>query len=176
MEKENSNKEWKFDLTKAAPKSTEVSLKEPLGYTNNTNNVVVKVSTNSKAGNYTFVEALEAKAWALAKSPMGSIPQTLFMFWMYGGSISIFTIVYTMHFITAPIRAIGSISQTFKQFEHKDVNLLLPKLAFFAMQLVLLGIALYKFSAMGIIPVNPADWSGIITKRASMETFYAPEL
>ena len=68
MEKENSNKEWKFDLTKAAPKSTEVSLKEPLGYTNNTNNVVVKVSTNSKAGNYTFVEALEAKAWALAKS------------------------------------------------------------------------------------------------------------
>ena len=124
MEKEN-NKEWKFDLTKAAPKSTEVSLKEPLGYTNNTNNVVVKVSTNSKAGNYTFVEALEAKAWALAKSGLSSIPQTFIMFYMYGGSISIFTIVYTMHFITAPIRAMGSISQTFKQFEHKDVNLML---------------------------------------------------
>ena len=41
------------------------------------------------------VELLENKAWALAKSPAGSIAQTMFMFWMYCNYVSIFTIVIT---------------------------------------------------------------------------------
>ncbi len=50
-------------------------------------------------------------------------------------------------------------------FEHKDINLLLPKLTYIAINFVLLGIALYKFSVMGVIPVSPNDWSGIISTR-----------
>ena len=84
---------------------------------------------------------------------------------MYGSGVSIFTIMFTMHFITGPIKAISGINTAFSQFEHKDVNLLLPKLCYFGIQLALLGLALYKFSIMGVIPVTPADWAGVISKR-----------
>ena len=67
-------------------------------------------SNTTKSSNMTYVESLEAKAWAFAKSPLGQLPQTLFMFWMYGSGVSIFTIMFTMHFITAPIKAISGIN------------------------------------------------------------------
>ena len=50
------------------------------------------------------------------------------------------------------------------------MNLLLPKLLYCGIQLVLLCLALYKFSVMGVIPVTPNDWAGIISKRVPIET------
>jgi hypothetical protein len=35
--------------------------------------------------------------------------------------------------------------------------------------LVILGAALYKFSVMGIIPVAPYDWVGLISSRVPIE-------
>ena len=89
----------------------------------------------------------------------------MFMFYMSGSAVSIFTIMITMQFIMNPIKAIGSVNQTFTPYEHKDINLLLPKLAYIAVNLVLFAMAIYKFSVLGVIPVTPADWSGIISTR-----------
>ena len=75
----------------------------------------------------------------------------------------------TMQMIMSPIKQISGINQQFAQFEHPEVNLMLPKLAYFAINLFLLGISLYKFSVMGVIPVTPVDWSGIITPRVSLQ-------
>ena len=61
--------------------------------------------------------------------------------------------------------AISSVNESFKPFENKDVNLILPKLAFVGMNLVLFGVAVYKFSVMGVIPVTPYDWIGILSTR-----------
>ncbi len=44
----------------------------------------------------TFVEVLEAKAWAFAKSPSGGIFQQVLMFYFSGSGVSIFTIMITM--------------------------------------------------------------------------------
>ena len=117
----------------------------------------------------TYVEVLEAKAWALAKSPAGSLMQTMFMFWISGSSVSIFTIMITMQFMTSPIFAISGVNQQFAQFEHKDINLMLPKLAFIGLNLVLFGMAVYKFTVIGVIPVKPFDWSGIVSPRVPWE-------
>ena len=35
------------------------------------------------------------------------------------------------------------------------------KLTYAACNFVTIGLALYKFSNMGIIPVQPADWAGL---------------
>ena len=91
------------------------------------------------------------------------------MFWLYGSGVSIFTIMFSIHFITAPIKAIGSIREIFQPYEHKEVSLLLPKLAFFAIQIGLLGVALYRFAMMGVIPTTPVDWSGIVARRVPIE-------
>ena len=92
------------------------------------------------------------------------------MFWMSGSSVSIFTIMITVQFLTSPLIAISSVNQSFAQFEHKDINLMLPKLAFIGLNLVLFGIAVYKFSVMGVIPVTPYDWIGIIDPSVPRES------
>ena len=61
---------WQFNLDKANQKTSEVALKDPIGFKCSTNDVVVR-SNSSKSSNMTYVEVLEAKAWAFAKSPSG---------------------------------------------------------------------------------------------------------
>jgi hypothetical protein len=77
----------------------------------------------------------------------------LFIFWMTGSSLSIYTIMFTVSLSTAPFTALVSVNQTFEQFEHKNLNLLMPKLVFVACNCATICLALYKFSNMGIIPV-----------------------
>ena len=77
----------------------------------------------------------------------------------------------------------------FVPFEHKQLNLLLPKLTFVFFNAVMLAAALYKFSSeyiliriihqfnlifndnivMGIIPVAPIDWNGLISSKVPIE-------
>ena len=77
----------------------------------------------------------------------------IFIFWMTGTSLSIYTIMFTVSLSTAPFSALLSVNQTFEQFEHKNLNLLMPKLVYIALNCVTIFLALYKFSNMGIIPV-----------------------
>ena len=65
--------------------------------------------------------------------------------------------------------AISAVNQAFAPYEHKDINLMLPKLAYIALNLVLFGVAVYKFSVMGVIPVTPYDWIGILSTRVPFE-------
>ena len=59
--------------------------------------------------------------------------------------------------------------EMFKPYEHKNVSLLIPKLIFFAIQIGMLGVALYRFAMMGVIPVTPADWAGLLAPRVPIE-------
>lgn len=91
------------------------------------------------------------------------------MFWMTGTSMSIWTIMITIAFVMSPVKAIFGVNQAFIPFEHKGVNLLLPKLIYLLLNFVILGAALYKFSIMGIIPVAPYDWVGLISSKVPIE-------
>ena len=95
--------------------------------------------------------------------------QGLFMFYMSGSNVSMFTIMIVIQFLMNPIKAISGINDAFKPYEHKDVNLLLPKLAFIGINLGLFGMAIWKLQALGVIPVTPADWSGIISTRVPIQ-------
>ena len=87
-------------------------LKDPLGFKCQTMDVIVK-SASSKNSNMTYVEILEAKAWAFAKSPAGSIMQTMLMFWFSGSQVSIFTLMITINFLTNPLLQISQINTSF---------------------------------------------------------------
>mmetsp|Transcript_1325 Transcript_1325/g.892 ORF Transcript_1325/g.892 Transcript_1325/m.892 type:complete len:106 (+) Transcript_1325:208-525(+) len=93
----------------------------------------------------------------------------LFIFWMTGSSLSIYTIMFTMQLATAPFKALSNVNQAFMPFEQKGVALMMPKLVFIACQLILACIALYKFSMMGIIPVRPIDWNGLFSASHPIE-------
>ena len=95
MAEEDNKLMWKFNLDKAQQKSTEIVLKDPLGYKSKTDDVIVKTSSTTNS-NMTYTEVLEAKAWALAKSPSGQIVQAVMMMYMSGSTVSIFSIMMTM--------------------------------------------------------------------------------
>ena len=88
---------------------------------------------------------------------------------MTGNAMSIWTIMITVAFVFNPIKSIFAVNQAFTQFEHKNLNLLLPKLTYMFFNCVILGAALYKFSVMGIIPVAPYDWVGLINSKTPIE-------
>mmetsp|Transcript_46925 Transcript_46925/g.34356 ORF Transcript_46925/g.34356 Transcript_46925/m.34356 type:complete len:103 (+) Transcript_46925:197-505(+) len=94
---------------------------------------------------------------------------TLFMFWMTGNSMSIWTIMITVAFVMNPIKSIFTVNSAFVQFENKNINLFLPKIVFILLNSVTLGAAIYKFSVMGIIPVLPIDWVGIFNPKTPFE-------
>src|SRR6056300_131851 len=100
---------------------------------------------------------------------MGQLPMFLFIFWMTGSGLSIYTIMFTMQLATTPFKALFNVNQAFEQFEQKGLNLTMPKLLYCACNMVTLGLAFYKFSNMGIIPVLPADWAGLFSPRNPIE-------
>ena len=89
------------------------------------------------------------------------------MFWFSGSGVSIFTLMITIQFLTSPLKAISNINEMFKAYEHKDVNLILPKLMYAGFNIGLFGFAVYKFASMGCLPVTPHDWIGVISSRVS---------
>jgi hypothetical protein len=45
----------------------------------------------------------------------------------------------------------------------------MPKLTFIFFNALILAAAIYKFSVMGIIPVAPFDWVGLINSKVPLE-------
>jgi len=49
------------------------------------------------------------------------------------------------------------------------VDLLLPKLTYIAINLVGVGIIMYKFQSMGLLPITSADWVSLLPERHPAE-------
>lgn len=93
----------------------------------------------------------------------------LFIFWMTGSSLSIYTIMFTVQMVSSPFSAVFNVNKVFEPFEFKGLNLMMPKLIYLGCNCVSIGLALYKFSNMGIIPVQPADWAGLFHDKVTVE-------
>ena len=108
------------------------------------------------------------------------------MFWMTGSSMSIWTIMICVAFLLNPLKSIFTVNQgmctfsafppvltpinvAFTPFENKSINLLMPKLTYIFCNAIILAAAIYKFSVMGIIPVAPYDWVGLIESKVPRE-------
>lgn len=93
--------------------------------------------------------------------PVTSLPMTLFMLWMVGNDLSIFSIMFVGMSIMNPISSLMNTPKTFQIFDgeadvKKDVAM--AKLIYAACCLVALGVGLMKVSWMGLLPVNAIDW------------------
>eukprot|EP00742_Colponemidia_sp_Colp-10_P024906 GILJ01030030.1.p1 GENE.GILJ01030030.1~~GILJ01030030.1.p1 ORF type:complete len:147 (-),score=20.83 GILJ01030030.1:34-426(-) len=98
---------------------------------------------------------------SLQFQPVTSLPMTLFMLWMVGNDLSIFSIMFVGMSIMTPITSLMNTPKTFQMFEgeadvRKDVAL--AKLIYGVCCLAALGVGLMKVSWMGLLPVNAIDW------------------
>jgi len=101
-------------------------------------------------------------AWDTAIAPGKGIPMQMFMLWMSGNSVQIFSIMITGMLIWNGIKGIMGTNATFERFSIKKKlpqdPLLLPKLTFIAMQFGLVLLGLWKMGEMGLLPNSQSDW------------------
>lgn len=112
------------------------------------------------------------KAFAIAMKPGSQVAMNAFMMYMSGSNLNIFSINTTSTAILTPITSIFSIEQTFGSLD--DVDTQMAKAIYIAINLVWLGVGLYKMSAMRLLPTTSADFADSIVWKDMMETSSIP--
>ncbi|KAI1818346.1 hypothetical protein GGS20DRAFT_581457 [Poronia punctata] len=111
------------------------------------------------------------KAWEVALAPVKSLPMTFIMMYMSGNSLQIFSIMMVFMAFKNPIMGLLGTNQAFERFE-SDTNkakMLPVKLAYIAMQLVALGVGIWKVNGMGLLPTTRSDWLAWEAQRDPLE-------
>ncbi|KAJ9635882.1 hypothetical protein H2201_000124 [Coniosporium apollinis] len=100
------------------------------------------------------------KAWELAIAPAKSLPMSAIGMYMTGNTLQIFSIFMVFTLFKGPITAILNMGNTFSRFETEGTRskMLGVKLTFIAMNLLALGLGIYKVDAMGLLPTTRSDW------------------
>ncbi|CAA0838324.1 Unknown protein [Striga hermonthica] len=81
-----------------------------------------------------------------------------FMMWMAGSTVHLFSIGITFSALLQPINALRGVGKVFEPYKDNKVDLLAPKLVFIALNLVGLGLGIWKLNALGLLPTHVSDW------------------
>ncbi|GAO16023.1 hypothetical protein UVI_02056020 [Ustilaginoidea virens] len=94
------------------------------------------------------------KAWEVALAPVKALPMTAIMMYMSGNSLQIFSIMMVFMAFKNPIAGLMATNQAFERFqsEKNAAQIMQTKLVYIAMQLVALGVGVWKVNSMGLLP------------------------
>ena len=158
--------EFKEKGGKEKGKKGESEIKDPPGYTKKVSPKSGASGTVQQATSTIRSELKEKKAWDLAKEPFSKIFLTSFMMWMSGNQVNIFSMIITILALWNPLQAIFSINSVFAPLMSSKgetpISLTLPKLCYLFLNIILVGIALYKCQSLGLLP-TPADWASSLS-------------
>jgi hypothetical protein len=73
----------------------------------------------------------------------------LFMAYMTGSGVQIFSIMFTGYMLYGPMTTLLATNKTFEPYEHPGESLLMAKLVYIALNLAILGIGVWKAYGMG---------------------------
>ena len=98
------------------------------------------------------------------------------MLWMSGKNLNIFSISITTTAIMSPLKSIMNVSKAFRSCEDPEgkVDLTSSKALFILLNLLWLGVGLYKCSKMKLLPLTSADWESYVVWKNVMETSSIP--
>lgn len=94
------------------------------------------------------------KSWELALAPAKALPMNAIMMYMSGNSLQIFSIMMVFMLFKNPIQGLLQTNSVFTKFETEGTKktLWLVKAAYVAMNLVALGLGIWKVNGMGLFP------------------------
>lgn len=94
------------------------------------------------------------KAWEVALAPVKGLPMTAIMMYMSGNTLQIFSIMMVWMAFKNPVMGVLSTNQAFARFESEtNRSQMVPiKLLYVAMQLLALGVGIWKVNSMGLLP------------------------
>lgn len=120
-----------------------------------------------------LVARRKQKAMAIAMKPGSQVAMNAFMMYMSGSNLNIFSINTVSSAILTPITSLFSMERTFANL---DVDAQMAKAIYVAINLVWLGVGLYKMSAMRLLPTTSADFADSIVWKDMMETSSIPPI
>jgi ER membrane protein complex subunit 4 len=110
-------------------------------------------------------QRIQRRLTAMQFDPVRSLPMTLFMLWMVGNDISLFSIMFVGMAVTNPVTSLFGTPKVFEQFDEairEDPSLrstvLQAKLIYAACCIAAFVVGLVKISWMGLMPVSVSDW------------------
>ncbi|EFJ38529.1 hypothetical protein SELMODRAFT_402529 [Selaginella moellendorffii] len=154
MERGSKARKWAIDFGDGTS-SREVA--DPPGYSRGASS---EIEDASAARQKEKVEASwkQQKAWEIAQAPFRNLFMMGFMMWMAGNTVHLFSIGITFSALWQPISALQGIGKVFEPYKDARTDVLMPKLLFIAMNLVALGMGLWKLNSLGLLPTHASDW------------------
>lgn len=137
--------------------SKKTDVEAPFGFAKETEEETYTATEDKKKR-----EILLQQAWNTATSPTGSIFMNVFMFWMMGSSVHIFTLVMMFSLMYNSIKTISGTNEVFKKFDPIKDAVGFYKLIYMGLNGVVLAFGLYKLYGMGLLPLHAADYVALV--------------
>lgn len=139
-----AKRKWKFD-DNGHPDPAD-SVVPPLGFSRKDHTVVERGQDPHHQAK------LAASAMAVATSPGKQIFMTVFVLWMTGTSLQIFSLMALVFSMMQPLTALFNVSAAFARYKDSGIDLIRPKLIYIALALAWLACPLHKANSMGLLP------------------------
>ncbi|KAG6387896.1 hypothetical protein SASPL_153091 [Salvia splendens] len=171
-----SGRRWAVEFTDNSTSHSSRNIPDPPGFTRASQEQDDSIMSKQKKDAEANWKA--QKAWEVAQAPIKNLFMMGFMMWMAGSTVHLFSIGITFSALLQPVNALrgmlifafvlsekyylsADIITCFVVFEpYKDnrVDLMLPKLVFIALNLVGLGLGVWKLNTLGLLPTHVSDW------------------
>lgn len=147
-----------------ASKLVSIEVEKPLGYYRESGAAQQRQVQEARAGKASIEEVNKERAlkqrmaMGIAQSPAKTLAMQGFMMYMTGSSVSIISIMVVGMSLLNSFKSLLATNQCFEKLADGQTSLLLPKLLYIALNLVFLGMGLYKCSSLGLLPSTAADF------------------
>lgn len=137
-----------------------------------------EVSVKEKQRAEMIIRRKQSMAMSLATGPGKSILMNAFMMYMSGSQLNMWSITVVSGAIANPIKSLLSVNSAFSRFEDPSgkVDLNMPKLVYCVLNMIWLGVGLYKMSKMRLLPTMSSDFAGTIVWKQMEEITSIPPL
>ncbi|KAI4279411.1 MAG: hypothetical protein L6R38_005050 [Xanthoria sp. 2 TBL-2021] len=111
------------------------------------------------------------KSWEVALAPAKQLPMNAIMMYMSGNSLQIFSIMMVFMLFKNPLQALMQTNAVFTKYETPRTRskMWVVKAVYVLMNLVALGLGIWKVNGMGLLPTTRSDWLAWETQREPIE-------
>jgi hypothetical protein len=110
-------------------------------------------------------------SWAVAMAPGKQLPMMMFMMWMTGNGLHLFSIMMTGMALWTPVKSTMALNTAFQNIRvpGRDIPLAQQKLVYLACCIAGLCIGAWKLDKMGLLPLTSADWASMVPMKQYVE-------
>ncbi|MCJ1411017.1 hypothetical protein MMC19_005105 [Ptychographa xylographoides] len=166
--------QWVVELSSPPPpRSKSTNIPDPPGYSSTSSTKRSAASKQSRKPPTTEeTDTLKLKkCWELAIAPAKALPMNAIMMYMSGNTLQIFSMMMVFTLFKNPFQALLQTNQIFARYETEGTKgkMWMVKLTYVAMNLVALGLGIWKVNGMGLLPTTTSDWLAWETPRVPLE-------